>query len=183
MTDPTANWTRPIGLEVITGSIRAGRFGPVVAGWFTRTAAGRDDLRVGTLDLADEPPDFAERIGRADAVVVVTPEYNHSFPGPLKTAIDDVRTQWHAKAVGFVSYGGISGGLRAVEPLRVVFAELHAVTVRHTVSFHQAHGSFDGNGEPLDLHGPSTAAVALLDQLVWWAQTLRAGRSRQKYPH
>ncbi len=67
--------------------------------------------------------------------VVVTPEYNHSFPGPLKAAIDRHVTPWQAKPVGFVSYGGISGGLRAVEHLRQVFAELHAVTVRETVSF------------------------------------------------
>jgi hypothetical protein len=62
-----------------------------------------------------------------------------------------------------------------------VFAELHAVTVRHTVSFHSAHGAFDGDGQPHDPTGPALAATALLDQLVWWGRTLRAGRSRQAY--
>ena len=68
----------------------------------------------------------------------MTPEYNHSFPAALKNVIDWHGPQWHVKPVGFVSYGGISGGLRAVEQLRLVFAELHAVGIRDTVSFHSA---------------------------------------------
>ncbi len=78
----------------------------------------------------------AQRFAAADAFVIVTPEYNHSFPTPLKTAIDWHSTQWHAKPVSFVSYGGASGGLRAVEHLRQAFAEVHAVTVRNSISFH-----------------------------------------------
>lgn len=62
-----------------------------------------------------------------------------------------------------------------------MFAELHAVTVRHTVSFHLAHGRFDGNGDPLEPDGPAAAATTLLSQLVWWARALRAGRVRQPY--
>ncbi|MBO0873098.1 MAG: NAD(P)H-dependent oxidoreductase [Pseudonocardia sp.] len=179
--DDQRAWTDPARLEVIVGSVRAGRFAPVVANWFVRQASARADLRVGVLDLAENPPGFAERIGAADAVVVITPEYNHGYPGPLKHAIDEVRSQWRAKPVGFVSYGGLAGGLRAVEPLRVVFAELHAVTVRETVSFHMAHQGFDANGEPHDTDGPAMAATALLNQLVWWARALRAARARQPY--
>lgn len=179
--DDEGAWTSPARLEVIVGSVRAGRFAPVVANWFVRHARARADLRVGVLDLAENPPGFAERIGAADAVAVITPEYNHSYPGPLKHAIDEVGKEWRAKPVGFVSYGGLAGGLRAVEPLRVVFAELHAVTVRETVSFHLAHQGFDANGEPLDTAGPAAAATTLLDQLVWWARALRAARARQPY--
>jgi NAD(P)H-dependent FMN reductase len=175
------NWADPIQLEVITGSTRGGRFGPVVADWFIRQATPREDLTVGALDLAERPPDFAGRIGASDAVVVVTPEYNHSFPGPLKSAIDSLSKQWWAKPVGFVSYGGLSGGLRAVEHLRVVFAEVHAITVRETVSFHLARGKFDADGEPIDPIGPATAATTLLDQLVWWARAVRAARAQQPY--
>jgi NAD(P)H-dependent FMN reductase len=85
---------------------------------------------------------YTRRIGRADAFVVVTPEYNHSFPASLKQAIDLVYAQWNAKPVAFVSYGGMAGGLRAVEQLRQIFAELHAVNVRNTVSFHMAWECF-----------------------------------------
>jgi NAD(P)H-dependent FMN reductase len=174
----------PVGLAVIVGSVRETRFGPVVANWLVGQAKQRADLAVDVIDLADTPipsATFADRVGAADAFVVVTPEYNHSFPGPLKTAIDSVRTQWQAKPVGFVSYGGISGGLRAVEPLRVVFAELHAVTVRDTVSFHGARQRFDDNGNPREAHQVNTAATVLLDQLTWWAHALRTARATCPY--
>jgi NAD(P)H-dependent FMN reductase len=113
--------------------------------------------------------------------VVVTPEYNHSFPASLKNAIDWHFTQWQAKPVGFVSYGGVAGGLRAVEHLRLVFAELHAMTVRGTVSFHMAPERFDANGEPREPEGCNRAAKAMLDQLVWWARALRTARAARPY--
>ncbi|MBA3745847.1 NADPH-dependent FMN reductase [Sporichthya sp.] len=159
----------PYRLAVIVGSTREGRFSPTVAAWFTDLARTRPDLVVEVVDLVDTPgpgAEFTAAIGRADAVVVVTPEYNHSFPGPLKTAIDSVRGEWFAKPVGFVSHGGISGGLRAVEPLRGVFAELHAVTIRETVSFAMAWEAFDGDGQPKDPQA-GEAAHRLLDQLAW----------------
>ena len=112
---------------------------------------------------------------------MVTPEYNHGYPASLKQAIDLAHHQWQAKPVAFVSYGGISGGLRAVEQLRQVFAELHATTVRDTVSFHLAHGAFDATGEPVDTTGPATAAKTLLDQLTWWAAALRTARTTHPY--
>jgi NADPH-dependent FMN reductase len=64
-----------------------------------------------------------ERIAAAEAFVVVTPEYNHGYPAPLKALIDSSGAEWYAKPIAFVSYGGISGGLRAVEQLRLVFGE------------------------------------------------------------
>ncbi|MGH3852838.1 MAG: NADPH-dependent FMN reductase [Pseudonocardiaceae bacterium] len=171
-------------LAVIVGSVRAGRFGPVVAGWFVGQAKQRDDVTVDVIDLANTPipsTNFASRISAADAFVVVTPEYNHGYPGPLKTAIDSLGPQWRAKPVGFVSYGGLSGGLRAVEQLRLVFAELHAVTIRETVSFHGAHERFDEHGAPRDPEAANTAAGVLLDQLAWWAHALRHARAAHPY--
>ncbi len=174
----------PYRLAVIVGSTREGRFGPTVADWFADLARTRPGTSVDVLDLAGLPipsEDFAASIGAADAVVVVTPEYNHSFPGPLKTAIDSVRDEWFAKPIAFVSYGGISGGLRAVEPLRGVFAELHAVTIRETVSFAMAWSQFDGEGQPKEPELVESAGHRLLDQLAWWAITLRAGRAALPY--
>ncbi|WP_320068526.1 NAD(P)H-dependent oxidoreductase [Micromonospora sp. RTGN7] len=191
----------PYQLAVILGSVRPGRFGPVVANWLVRQVEQRGDVAVDVIDLADparpvtggstpvvtgqddaeKALGFAERIGRADAFVVVTPEYNHGYPGELKVAIDSVNMQWHAKPVGFVSYGGISGGLRAVEQLRLVFAELHTVTVRETVSFAMCHGKFDEAGEPLESGPVNQAAKALLEQLGWWARVLRDARANRPY--
>jgi NAD(P)H-dependent FMN reductase len=145
------------------------------------------------VDLADltfphtmgEHPDvasFAARIDRADAVVVVTPEYNHSYPGPLKTAIDTLHDEWRAKAVGFVSYGGMAGGLRAVEALRLVFAELHAVTIRGTVSLHNPWGPAADPAVDYPDHAAGQALDTMMRQLLWWADALHAARVHEPYP-
>jgi NAD(P)H-dependent FMN reductase len=184
----------PLQLAVIVGSTREGRFGIVVAEWFVTRAWQRDDMTIDFVDLAEldlpsvyprepgpEVQAFTERIERADAFVVVTPEYNHGYPASLKQAIDLAGRDWSAKPVAFVSYGGMSGGLRAVEQLRQVFAELHAVTVRDTVSFHSAWGRFDDNGDPRDPSGCNAAAKQLLDQLAWWGHALRDARHTRPY--
>ncbi|WP_394813540.1 NADPH-dependent FMN reductase [Streptomyces hazeniae] len=189
-------------LAVIVGSVREGRFGPVVAEWFAREAERIGGFAtVDVVDLADHrlPLVFpgsagetdaetarisaalSQRLHAADAFVVVTPEYNHSFPASLKNALDWFHTEWQAKPVGFVSYGGVSGGLRAVEQLRQIFAELHAVTVRDGLSFHSAWERFDADGLPRDTEGTSAAAAAMLRQLRWWADALHAARARAPY--
>ncbi len=181
--------SQPLLIALIVGCTRAGRFCPVVADWFATQAALRPDMALDVIDLADvelpsaypaEPSPavaaYAERIGAADAYVVVTPEYNHGYPAVLKQAIDLPREEWKAKAVGFVSYGGVAGGLRAVEQLRQVFAELHVATMRDTVSFHNVHRAFDGSGQPRDPEGAVLAATTMLDQLAWWARALRSAR-------
>ncbi len=179
-------------LAVIIGSVRKDRIGPTVAAWFLDCARAGTDAIIDVIDLADlDLPDdlggggdaggFARRIDHADAIVVITPEYNRGYPGALKTAIDSVLPEWRAKPVGFISYGGISGGLRSVEQLRLVFAELHMVTVQAAVSFPHVWDQFDENGRLLQPKHPGSAANALLRQLAWWAQTLRAGKARQPY--
>ncbi|MCE7011111.1 NAD(P)H-dependent oxidoreductase [Kibdelosporangium philippinense] len=167
-------------LAVVLGSTRAGRFGPTIARWFATHASHHPDMDVDVIDLLDAP-DFTERIAAADAYVIVTPEYNHGYPAPLKHAIDLCYTEWHAKPVGFVSYGGLSGGVRAVEQLRQVFAELHAVTIRDSVSFAGAHAQFDRDGNPKDPSPCAIAAKGMLDQLAWWAHALRDARAVRPY--
>ena len=185
--------TQPLQLEIILGSVRISRFGSTVLNWFEQQARLDPDYEVGVLDLADLtiPGDFSknadvelltERIDRADAVVVITPEYNHSFPGPLKSAIDTIpKSAWEAKPVGFVSYGGMSGGLRAVEGLRLVFAEIHATTIRDTVSFHGTSASFDDDGQPTSADLVNAAARQLLHQLGWWARALKDAKAVRSY--
>ncbi|WP_228001822.1 NADPH-dependent FMN reductase [Nocardia australiensis] len=190
--------TAPLHLAVIIGSTRAGRFGPTVANWFVGRAAERTDLTVDVIDLAQArlPVDLSHdpdvrgaqaladvggRLGDADAFVAVTPEYNHSYPAALKNAIDWHFTQWQAKPIGFVSYGGLSGGLRAVEHLKQVFTELHAVPVRDSVSFHGAAQQFDAKGRPTDQIAAATAATRLLDQLAWFGRALRVARAEHPY--
>jgi NAD(P)H-dependent FMN reductase len=185
----------PLQIAVIVGSTRKDRLGASVAKWFVGEAGQRDgDVVIDVIDLAETrlpesldglAPEVAAvrpRVAAADAFVVVVPEYNHSFPAPLKTAIDCFHQEWQAKPVGFVSYGGIAGGLRAVEQLRLVFAELHAVGIRDTVSFHNIWGHFDAGGNfPRELDGCNAAAKVMLDQLTWWADALRSAKATRPY--
>lgn len=180
----------PIHVAVIIGSTREGRRCGYVAGWYIDQIGSDPRITVDAIDLADVPlpdrftfhphdgvSDLKVRLDRADAFVVITPEYNHSYPAALKEAIDYGRAEWVRKPVAFVSYGGVSGGLRAVEHLRGVFAELHVVGIRETVSF---HGPFNGFGDdgPSDQESASQAVKVQLEDLLWWATTLRAGRDQ-----
>ncbi|WP_327259320.1 NADPH-dependent FMN reductase [Streptomyces sp. NBC_01240] len=195
---PTTASAAPLKVAVVLASNREGRFAPVVSGWFLSRAAGHPGIETDLIDIAelDLPsslsyrPDVetlarlgavSPRLAAADAFVVITPEYNHSYPAPLKNLIDWHHAEWQAKPVAFVSYGGVSGGLRAVEHLRQVFAELHAVGVRDTVSFHNAGALFDGEGRHKDPSGSDAAAKSLLDQLVWWGRALRDAKAVRPY--
>jgi NAD(P)H-dependent FMN reductase len=95
--------------------------------------------------------------------------------------IDSVYSEWNGKPVGFVSYGGISGGLRAVEQLRLVFAELHMVSVRDTVSIVGPWNAFSADGVPNDPRPLNEALDKLLHSLAWWASALKAARNARPY--
>jgi NAD(P)H-dependent FMN reductase len=166
----------------------------MVENWFSGEVAGREELEVERIDLAEAgaptrltreaPPEvraLPPRLESADAFVLVTQEYNHGYPASLKAAIDWFSREWRTKPVGFVSYGGRSGGIRAVEQLRQVFPELHATSVRDAVSFHDAWDEFDEEGRPLDREGTAEAANLMLDQLVWWGLALREARRNRPY--
>ena len=190
-------------LVILVGSVREGRFGPVVADWVAEQAAAHGYFDVEVVDLAAydipltlpaESPKYAgdayprpagmsaltRALAAADAFVIVTPEYNHSYPASLKAAVDWHFTQWTAKPVAFVSYGGTAGGRHAVLHLENVLTELHAVTVRDGLAFPNYFTAWQ-DGRPLD-PGAAGYAKTLLDQLTWWAATLRAGREAAPYP-
>jgi NAD(P)H-dependent FMN reductase len=171
----------PLRVAVIIGSTRPGRLGPAVASWFTDHASSREDISIDLVDLVDGGADLGARLAAADAFVVVTPEYNHSFPAPLKQVIDAFSVEWRAKPAAFVSYGGISGGLRAVEQLRQVFAELHVVTIRDTVSLHGVWSHVGPDGRLIEDAARAGAARAMLNRLVWWARALANAREAVPY--
>ncbi|MEU1181020.1 NAD(P)H-dependent oxidoreductase [Streptomyces sp. NPDC005820] len=191
----------PLRVAVVVGSVREGRQGRGVAEWFLGAAAAHDGLDLDVIDLADVDlplvmpgwgaapspgaaaalADVSPRLTAADAFVIVTPEYNHSFPAALKNFIDWHHAQWQAKPVGFVSYGGLAGGVRAVEQLRLVFAELHATTVRDAVSLHGPWSGLGEDGRPRDAAVCEGAAKGMLGQLTWWGRALRAARRVHPY--
>lgn len=190
-------------LAVIIGSVREGRFGPVVGSWVADQAELHGGFDVEIVDLAEvdlplalpaAPPKFAGDdyprpdgmrpltavLEAADAFVIVTPEYNHSYPASVKAAIDWHFTQWEAKPVAFVSYGGLAGGRHAVLHLENVLTELHAVTIRDGLAFPNYFTAWE-DGRPLDPEAPGYAKT-LLNQLEWWATALRAARWDTPYP-
>src|SRR5512134_1346895 len=142
-----------VKIAVITGSTRPGRNNEAVARWVYELARKRSDAEFELVDikdyhlpLLDEPAPaslgqysrphtkaWAAKIASFDAYVFVTPEYNHGIPGALKNAIDYLFREWNNKAAGFVGYGG-AGGIRAVEQLRLVMAELLVADVRTQVA-------------------------------------------------
>lgn len=180
-----------LNLAIIIGSTREGRLAPRVAEWFVPLARAHGRYAVDVVDLQEvrlpevlpENPsptveDYLRRLARADAFVVVTPEYNHGYPAALKQAIDIAVEEWHAKPVAFVSYGGVSGGLRGVEQLRQVFSELHVMTIRDGVCIANCWSSF---GEGQVPEGADAAAKVMLDRLDWWATGLREARRAREY--
>ncbi|MFL1381886.1 NADPH-dependent FMN reductase [Nocardiopsis protaetiae] len=197
------NTTHTFKLVIVVGSVREGRFGPTVASWVADQANAHGAFEVEVVDLADfelplalpaVPPLMAGdaypiprtlapltgALSGADAFILVTPEYNHSYPASLKAAIDWHFTQWAAKPVGFVSYGGAAGGRHAVLHLENVLTELHAVTVRDGLSFPKYYLNWE-DGLPQDPEA-QTYAKAMLEQLAWWAGALKAARAVAPYP-
>ena len=184
----------PVRLAVIYGSTRPGRFCDTVVRWTAERVSASGRFLFDLIDPAAPDSDtdpvqkpslrarsVQQRLGQADAFLVVTPEYNHGYPAPLKALIDAHGAEWHAKPVAFVSYGGVSGGLRAVEQLRLVFAELHAVTIRDSVSFPAAWEQFDASGALRHPERAEKGMATLLARLDWWAAALRQARAEAPY--
>ena len=124
---------------------------------------------------AAKDPAFAETMNRADALVLVAPEYNRGYPGLLKHVLDTNLTEYIHKAVGVVGVSaGIFGGARVIENLLPVLRELGLVTIFWDVNVNNVRTRFDEDGSLVD---ESFLAIdKFLDELVWMAETLRHGR-------
>jgi NAD(P)H-dependent FMN reductase len=183
-----------IRIALVYGSSRPGRFCDKIAAWAAKQVSHHENFALDVIDPALPPVRAAgassdaydvawlrQHVGDADAFVVVTPEYNHGYPAALKSLIDSVSAEWQAKPVAFVSYGGISGGIRAVEQLRQVFAELHAVTIRDSVTFSMAWEQFDAGGVLKNPERAERQMQTLLKRLSWWAKALREARNAAPY--
>ncbi|HEX6630669.1 MAG TPA: NAD(P)H-dependent oxidoreductase [Gemmatimonadaceae bacterium] len=186
-------------LQVILASTREGRQGPVVASWFMERARAHGKFDLELVDLAavglpllDEPrhPRLAQyehehtrrwsaTVGRADAYVVVTPEYDYGPPASLVNAIQYLVREWAYKAMGFVSYGGVSGGTRGVQVTKQIVTTLRVMPIPEAVAIpffaqyvHTETGTFD----PGEVQ--AKAAGVMLDELLRWTTALaplRAG--------
>ena len=195
-TEPSKENASPLKVAIILGSTRPGRLGEPVAKWVFEIAKKRTDATFELVDLKeyqlphlDEPippsagryaqahtKKWAAKIATFDAFVFVTPEYNHSTSGALKNAIDFLYKEWNNKVAGFVSYGS-AGGVRAVETLRLVMAELQVATVRAQVAFSLMTDFVDFHDFRPD---PSKEAAVnvVFDQVIAWGTALRTLRTK-----
>ena len=184
-----------IKVAIILGSTRPGRNGEAVGQWIHEIAKKRSDadfefvdIKDFNLPLLDEPippsmgqytkehtKTWSAKIDSFDAYVFVTAEYNHGIPGALKNAIDFLFREWNNKVAGFVSYGS-AGGVRAVEQLRLVMAELKVATVRSQVQL-SLHTDFENFTKFKPAPFQEKAANTMLDEVITWGGALKVLRT------
>lgn len=177
-------------VPVILGTARIGRLSEKAA-WFMLREVLNVGLESEIIDVRDyrvnatdntlkstEAKRLAEKIDKADALIIVSPEYNHSYPGELKMMLDMLYTQYFNKPVGFcgVSSGGL-GGVRAVEQLRLVAVELHMVPIREALYFSGIQNLFNEKGDIKDLSYHERVKT-FLKELTWYAEALKKIRAK-----
>jgi NAD(P)H-dependent FMN reductase len=183
-------------LQIIIASTRPGRVGPSVAAWVQDRAIEHGGFDVELVDLADinlpmfdEPrhPRFGDyahehtrawsaTVDRADAFVLVMPEYNYGFNAAIKNAIDYLHTEWQYKPVGFASYGGVAAGTRAVQLLKPVLTTLKMMPISEAVHipFVTQFLGADNRLQPNDIMEASV--TAMLDELARWTAAMSSLR-------
>lgn len=185
-------------LQILIASTRPGRAGRAVGAWFEAVARRHGRFEVEVVDLAevalplfDEPrhPRLGEyehahtqawsaTVARADAYVVVTPEYDHTPPAALLNAFQYLVHEWAYKPLAFVSYGGVSAGTRGVQVTKQVAAALRMMPIPETVALPFVAEHLDREA---DVFAPGErqekAGAAMLDELHRWAEALRPLRA------
>jgi NAD(P)H-dependent FMN reductase len=185
---------RKLFIPVILGTSRQGRWSEKCARFVAGHIARRDGVETDLIDIRRIPlafddageaiknPEFSAAVARADALVLVVPEYNHGYPGLLKHVLDTNLKEYIHKAVGICGVsGGPFGGARVIEHLLPVMRELGLVTIFWDVNFANVRSLFDEQGNLTDM-----AYVRRLDkflaELEWMAKVLRYGREEMGQP-
>jgi NAD(P)H-dependent FMN reductase len=183
-------------LHTIIASTRPGRIGPSIAKWFNEYANQHGGFEATLVDLADfnlpiynEPEhptrqnyqhdhtkSWSASVKSADAYVFVTPEYNYNPPPALVNALDYVYLEWNYKPAGFVSYGGVSGGLRAAQSAKQIVTTLKMMAIPEGVALPNVYQHLDKDKKftPNDLM--TAGAKTMLDELAKWAGPLKTLR-------
>ena len=185
-------------LQIVIVSTRPSRKGPAVAAWFEQEARRHGGFDIEVVDLAamnlpmmDEPEHprlrkyqhdhtraWSALVSKADAFVFVTPEYNFSVPPSLVNAIDYLLHEWAYKPVGFVSYGGVSGGLRSVQMCKLLMTTVKLVPLPEAVTLPLFTKYFDADsGAFVPGETQARASVVMLDELARWAKALAVLRT------
>ncbi len=190
MGDALMDFNRPLSIPVILGTVRAGRMSEHAARLVTGELEKCTGIQTELIDIAQTPlptndageaikhPDFAGRMERADALVIVSPEYNHGYSGLLKHVLDSCLKEYIHKAVGIIGVSaGPFGGTRMIQSLLPVMRELGLVTIFWDVNFSNVQATFSPDGALLDA-SYVRRIDKFLKELIWMAKTLRCGRER-----
>ncbi len=176
-------------IAIISSSVRAGRKSNRVASFFLKYITENNLASAEILDLleynfpimeeramnlanpSDQVKDFVAKVLKADAVIIVTPEYNGSFPASLKNAIDLLVKEWHHKPIGLAAASnGNFGGMNAIAILQNVFLRIKAVPVPATFPVPVVETTFDENGVPSDKEHTEKRAASFIKELLWFAE-------------
>jgi NAD(P)H-dependent FMN reductase len=179
---------QPLFIPVILGTVRQGRWSEPVAHFVYAGVKTRADVETELIDIRDIPittldagpsardPQFAAIMDRADGLIIVTPEYNHSYPGMLKHVLDTNYKEYLHKAVGFCGVSkGSFGGVRAIEALLPTAKAIGLVPIMADLNFGDVEHLFDPSGQ---LRDPAyeRRLDRFLQELIWMATTLKQGR-------
>jgi NAD(P)H-dependent FMN reductase len=185
-------------LLIVIASTRPGRVGLPVADWFAEQAAAHGAFELEVADLAeldlpllDEPNHprlrqytkdhtraWSAIVEGADAIVMVTSEYNYGYPAALKNAIDYLHNEWRYKPVGFVSYGGVAAGTRAVQQLKQVVSALSMMPIAPSVNIPFVQQFLDDNRAIQGNEVMLQAASDMLDELLRVQEALAPLRTK-----
>lgn len=177
-------------IPVLLGTNRRGRRSEHVARWVLTRMSEREEIETKLFDvrdfdlpaddygtgLKDQFPEWRDAVIRADALVLVTPEYNHGYPGRMKTVLDLLLKEYIHKAVGLVGVSaGAFGGTRVIEACLPVVRELGLAVTFTDLNFPQVQKKFDDEGNLLD-EAYEKRVEGFLDELVWLSRALKWGR-------
>lgn len=174
-----------LSIPVLLGTMREGAVSDLAAIYMNRQLLNRG-IESQLIDPADyhEKKTFEQEhvkpwsdiMSHADGLVIVTPEYNHGYPGPLKEMLDALYEEFARKPVAVcgVSAGGL-GGARVVEQVKLVTIELHMVPIRESVYFSNARGLFNEDATIKDSNYDMRVGT-MIDELIWFAEALKKSR-------
>jgi NAD(P)H-dependent FMN reductase len=179
----------PLFIPVILGTPRQGRQSEFVAKFIVEQVAAREGVETELIDIRTiaiatndagesiKDPQFSATMERADGLIIVTPEYNHGYPGLLKHVLDTCLKEYIHKAVGLCGVSaGPFGGTRVIQNLLPVMRELGLVTIFYDLNFSNVQSLFEASGELIDKPTYSRRFDRFMDELVWMSTVLRYGR-------
>jgi NAD(P)H-dependent FMN reductase len=179
----------PLFIPIILGTPRQGRQSEHVAQFIAAQIRERNDVETELIDIRTlaiaiddagetiKDPTFAAIVERADALIIVAPEYNHGYPGLLKHVLDTNLKEYIHKAVGICGVSaGPFGGTRVIQNLLPVMRELGLVTIFNDLNFSEVQNLFDASGNLIDPHPQVRRLDRFMTELIWMATVLRYGR-------